>query len=141
MVAIPRYRAAAGPAILSAGFRPFFLASAIWAAVAIPLWLAIYPGVLTMPSALPPLVWHVHEMVFGFAAATVAGFLLTAIPNWTGRMPLQGGPLAVLVALWAAGRIGVLFSGDAAPEKYAPSRERVLGLRDQVPPLIATGSG
>ena len=111
MVAIPRYRAAAGPAILSAGFRPFFLASAIWATVAIPLWLAIYPGVLTMPSALPPLVWHVHEMVFGFAAATVAGFLLTAIPNWTGRLPLQGWPLAALAGLWALGRLAVLLSG------------------------------
>ena len=98
--------------ILSAGFRPFFLASAIWAAVAIPLWLALYGGALAVPSRLPPFVWHAHEMVFGFAAATVAGFLLTAIPNWTGRMPLQGWPLALLVLLWALGRIGVLFSAD-----------------------------
>src|SRR5581483_3882639 len=59
-------------------------------------------------TALPPLAWHMHEMLFGFAAATVAGFLLTAIPNWTGRLPLQGLPLAVLVALWAAGRAALL---------------------------------
>jgi uncharacterized protein involved in response to NO len=110
MVAIPRYRPHAGPAILSAGFRPFFLAAAIWAAVGIPLWLAAFTTGLALPSALPPLVWHVHEMVYGFAAATVAGFLLTAIPNWTGRMPLQDGPLLTLVLLWAAGRIAVLFS-------------------------------
>lgn len=111
MVAIPRYRPHDGPAILSAGFRPFFLAAAIWAAVAIPLWLAAYSAGFTVPSRLPPLVWHVHEMVYGFAAATVAGFLLTAIPNWTGRMPLQGWPLAILVLLWAVGRLAVLFSG------------------------------
>jgi uncharacterized protein involved in response to NO len=110
MTAIPRYRYHAGPALLSAGFRPFFLAASLWAAAAIPLWLAAYAAGLAMPSALPAIVWHVHEMVFGFAAATVAGFLLTAIPNWTGRMPLQGAPLFGLVALWAIGRLAILFS-------------------------------
>jgi uncharacterized protein involved in response to NO len=111
MAAIPRYRPHAGPILLSAGFRPFFLGSAVWAAIGIPLWLAVYGGGTSLPSLLPPLIWHVHEMVFGFAAATVAGFLLTAIPNWTGRMPLQGRPLAVLVLLWAVGRVGILLSG------------------------------
>jgi uncharacterized protein involved in response to NO len=110
MTAIPRYRAHAGPAIFSAGFRPFFLAAAIWAAVALPIWLAAYAGEAAVPTLLPPVVWHAHEMVFGYAAAAVAGFLLTAIPNWTGRMPLQGWPLATLVMLWAAGRLGVAFS-------------------------------
>lgn len=109
--AIPRYRPHTGPAILSAGFRPFFLGSSLWAAAAIPLWLAAYAAGLAVPTLLPPAVWHVHEMVFGFAAATVAGFLLTAIPNWTGRMPLQGMPLAALVGLWAIGRLAVLISG------------------------------
>jgi uncharacterized protein involved in response to NO len=109
--AIPRYRQHTGPAILSAGFRPFFLGSSLWAAAAIPLWLAAYAAGLAVPTLLPPVVWHVHEMVFGYAAATVAGFLLTAIPNWTGRMPLQGMPLAALVGLWAIGRLAVLISG------------------------------
>jgi uncharacterized protein involved in response to NO len=111
MAAIPRYRPHAGPAILAAGFRPFFLGASIWAALAIPLWLAAYALGFVMPSQLPPIVWHVHEMVFGFAAAAVAGFLLTAIPNWTGHMPLQGAPLAILVGLWAIGRLAVLVSG------------------------------
>ena len=107
---MPRYRPQSGPAILSAGFRPFFLLAALWAAIAIPLWLAIFTGQTDMPTRLDPVVWHVHEMIFGFGAAAVAGFLLTAIPNWTGRMPLQGGPLAGLVLLWAAGRAAVLSS-------------------------------
>ena len=111
MTAIPQYRAHAGSVLLSAGFRPFFLAASIWAAVAIPLWLAVFAGEAEVPSALSSPVWHAHEMVFGFAAAAVAGFLLTAIPNWTGRIPLHGGPLACLVLLWAIGRIGVLLSG------------------------------
>src|SRR6516165_10139644 len=112
MTAIPRYRSYVGPAILSAGFRPFFLGASIWAAVAVPLSLGAYAEGLALPTKLAPPVWHAHEMVFGYAAATVAGFLLTAIPNWTGRMPLQGGALATLVVLWPMGRLGVLFSDE-----------------------------
>jgi uncharacterized protein involved in response to NO len=110
MNAIPRYRPHTGPAVLSAGFRPFFLLAALWAALAVPLWLLAFAGEGEIPTALPAAVWHVHEMVFGYGAATVAGFLLTAIPNWTGRMPLQGGPLAFLALLWIAGRIAELLS-------------------------------
>src|SRR5437016_3469817 len=91
----------AGHVALSAGFRPFFLLASIWAAIAIPLWLALFSGEARLPSMLPPTVWHVHEMVFGYGAAVVAGFLLTAIPNWTGRLPVQGAPLAILFLLWA----------------------------------------
>lgn len=108
---IPRYRDRAGPAFLSAGFRPFFLLAALWAAVAVPLWLALLGNHARLPLLLAPVVWHAHELIFGFAAAAVAGFLLTAIPNWTGRMPLQNGPLAALAGLWAAGRLAMLVSG------------------------------
>jgi uncharacterized protein involved in response to NO len=108
---IPRYRGWDGPVVLSAGFRPFFLAAGLWAAIAAPLWVVVYTGSTRVPTILSPAIWHAHEMVFGFAAATVAGFMLTAIPNWTGRMPLQGWTLGTLVLLWAVGRLGVLLSG------------------------------
>lgn len=109
-IAIPRYRTYTGPALFSSGFRPFFLMAAVWAALAIPFWLVAYMTGLVLPSAVPPVIWHAHEMVYGFAAATVAGFLMTTIPNWTGRMPLQGWPLATLVALWLIGRVAVPLS-------------------------------
>lgn len=114
-MAIPRYRLQAGPALLSGGFRPFFLFGAIWAALAIPIWLAIFAGEFPLQTLLSPVVWHVHEVTFGYGSAVVAGFLLTAIPNWTGRMPLQGTPLAALLALWGAGRVAVLLSARLGP--------------------------
>ena len=98
-------------ALFSAGFRPFFLLAALWSAIAIPLWLAAYAHGY-QPSAMPAVFWHAHEMIYGYAVASVAGFLLTAIPNWTGRLPLSGGRLAGLAALWLAGRIALLFSAD-----------------------------
>ncbi|HKD29110.1 MAG TPA: NnrS family protein [Xanthobacteraceae bacterium] len=96
-----------GPAIFSYGFRPFFLGAAVWAALAMVLWLPQYFGHLALPTAFPPLDWHIHEMVYGYVAAAVAGFLLTAIPNWTGRLPVNGYPLAALFALWLLGRIAI----------------------------------
>ena len=107
---VPRLRPHAGPAILAYGFRPFFLAAGVAAALILAVWLAELAGGMTVPSAFPPMVWHAHEMLFGFAAAAVAGFLLTAIPNWTGRLPVQGSPLLVLVLLWLAGRLAVATS-------------------------------
>ncbi len=115
MNAIPRYRPFEGPALFSAGFRPFFLAGAIWAALAVPLWLALYRGIFALPTALAPTVWHAHELIYGYGGAIVAGFLLTAIPNWTGRMPLQGVPLIALFVIWFAGRVAVLVSGAVGP--------------------------
>lgn len=101
---------AGGPAVLSAGFRPFFLLAALWAALAIPAWLAAYFHGWAPGGAVPALHWHAHEMVAGFGLAAVAGFLLTAIPNWTGRMPVRGRPLAALALCWIAGRLGLVFS-------------------------------
>ncbi len=97
-------------ALFSYGFRPFFLASGVWAVVAIALWITMLTTGLTLPSRFDPLTWHIHEMLFGFALAAVAGFLLTAIPNWTGRRPITGAPLAMLLGLWMLGRIASLVS-------------------------------
>jgi len=99
-----------GAALWSRGFRPFFLGAGIWAVVAIALWMPTYEGELSLRTAFSPVDWHAHEMIFGYIAAVVAGFLTTAIPNWTGRMPVAGGRLAALAGLWAAGRLAVLFS-------------------------------
>jgi uncharacterized protein involved in response to NO len=107
---VPRLRQYAGPAILAYGFRPFFLAAGVAAALGLALWLVVLAGGPALPSAFPPAVWHAHEMLFGFAAAAIAGFLLTAIPNWTGRLPVQGTPLLLLVLLWLAGRLAIAVS-------------------------------
>lgn len=111
MLELRKARMAASPPILRGGFRPFFLVGALWAVIALALWLFALLGGLELPSAFDPLAWHRHEMLFGFVGAMVAGFLLTAIPNWTGRLPIAGWPLAALVGLWFAGRLAVLFSG------------------------------
>lgn len=95
-------------ALFALGFRPFFLLAAALAAAAVPLWIANYAGVVTLAPALPPLLWHGHEMIFGFAGAVIAGFLLTAARNWTGLPTPTGVPLALLVGLWAAGRVALL---------------------------------
>jgi uncharacterized protein involved in response to NO len=109
-MSVPRLRAYQGPAILSYGFRPFFLLGSIYAGAIIPVWLGVFEGELQVPTVFAARDWHVHEMLFGYVAAIVGGFLLTAIPNWTGRLPLQGTPLAVLVSSWLAGRIAVCVS-------------------------------
>jgi uncharacterized protein involved in response to NO len=101
-----------GPAILSWGFRPFFLLGAIYAGLTIPVWLAMFEHGWSIPTAFAPRDWHVHEMLFGFVASILGGFLLTAVPNWTGRLPLQGRPLAILVACWLAGRLAIFFSAS-----------------------------
>jgi uncharacterized protein involved in response to NO len=112
-------RAYEGSAFLSAGFRPFFLLGAVWSAAAVPLWLAAYMHGYALGGALPPMLWHAHEMIYGYAVAAVTGFVLTAVPNWTGRPPLRGAPLAALVGLWLAGRIAMLASAAIGPAAAA----------------------
>jgi uncharacterized protein involved in response to NO len=65
---------------------------------------------IELPSRFDPLTWHIHEMLFGFVMAAIAGFLLTAIPNWTQRLPVSGGLLGLLAGLWLLGRIACLGS-------------------------------
>jgi uncharacterized protein involved in response to NO len=107
-----RRRAWNGPALWSRGFRPFFLAAGLWAVLAVAIWPPLFTGALVLPTAFATIDWHVHEMIFGYGAAVVAGFLLTAIPNWTGRLPVLGLPLVGLTALWALGRAAVLLSAE-----------------------------
>ena len=109
-MAIPRTRPYSGPALFSYGFRPFFLFGALYAGAAILYWIPMLAGHVETASLLDPVDWHIHEMLFGYLAAVMAGFLLTAIPNWTGRLPLNGLPLVVLVAAWLAGRVAIFCS-------------------------------
>lgn len=106
-----RLRSYRGLALFSYGFRPFFLGGALWAVIAMATFMFALPGEITLPSAMPPSVWHAHELLYGFLPAIVAGFMLTAVPNWTGRLPIAGWPLAGLAGLWLVGRLAVLFSG------------------------------
>lgn len=111
-MAVPRTRPGQYPAILSYGFRPFFLFGALYGGIAILLWLPLLYGRMETASSFDPLDWHIHEMLFGYAAAIVTGFLLTAIPNWTGRLPVQGRSLLLLLLLWLGGRFAIFFSAD-----------------------------
>ena len=94
-----------GPAFFSYGFRPLFLGAALFAGVAIPVWVLLLTGGGDSEFFSAARQWHVHEMVFGFLPAVITGFLFTAIPNWTDRAPIRGNELMLLWALWLAGRL------------------------------------
>jgi len=102
-----KQRPPTGWAPFALGFRPFFLATGLYAVLMMALWLLVLRGAFT-PGELPPAVWHGHEMLFGFAVAVIAGFLLTAAKNWTGIPTPSGLPLAALFGLWLAGRVSFL---------------------------------
>ena len=106
-------RAKDGHPLWRLGFRPFYTVAAIFAALAIPLWMAQYLGWLPHSMNIGYL-WHIHEMVFGMAAAVVVGFLYTAGYNWTGFWTPVRGKLAALVALWLAGRVAMLMAPPLA---------------------------
>lgn len=95
----------------SYGFRPFFFSAALFAGIAIPVWVLLLSGMSELELHYTPREWHVHEMVFGFLPCVMAGFLLTAMPNWTERPPIQGRPLQILLGIWVLGRVGMTVPG------------------------------
>lgn len=103
-----RSPAGLGPAIWSYGFRPFFLAAALFAGVSVPIWVVLLIQTGDAAILASARDWHVHEMVFGFLPATITGFLLTALPNWTERPPIRGRPLILFVGIWLAGRVAMV---------------------------------
>ncbi len=140
------------PPVLRGGFRPLFFGGAFWAVVVVTLWVLAFAGKLTLPSGFDPLAWHRHEMLFGYLGAVIAGFLMTAIPNWTGRLPIAGARLALLAGLWLAARVAVLFSavtglalaalldiGLLATLTFVASREVIAAKNRNVPVVAAAG--
>ena len=102
----------AGIAILNLGFRPFFSGAAMFSFVSMLAWTGLYVFNWHWQPALPGVTWHAHEMIFGYAMAVIAGFLLTAVRNWTGVQTLHGLPLLLLVLLWFLARL--LLAGDSS---------------------------
>ncbi len=120
----PRY---AGPALLSEGFRPMFLLAGLWGTLSVPLWLGVRAGAVTYSGLFVPVVWHAHEMIFGYVGAALGGFVLTAVPNWTGRAPVRGIPLALLALTWLVGRLAVWWGADFGASAAAVADTAFLG--------------
>ena len=104
-----------GPALFSYGFRPFFAGASVFALIVVPIWLLIWEGSMEFRGQFPTIDWHIHEMIFGYGSAVLAGFLFTAVPNWTGRMPIKGWPLALLFLVWILGRLALWGALPASP--------------------------
>lgn len=101
----------AGPAILALGFRPFFISAALSGLILMLIWLGAWSGAYPLPTYYGAIGWHSHEMLFGYVVAVIAGFLLTAVRNWTGITPPTGTNLGLLFLLWLAGRVAPFLSG------------------------------
>ncbi len=99
------------PVLFALGFRPFFLLAGIFAVILIALWALTFAAGLTLMTYYGQIVWHSHEMIFGYTVAVIAGFLLTAVRNWTNMQTPAGAPLAGMAALWTLGRIVPFFPG------------------------------
>jgi uncharacterized protein involved in response to NO len=102
----------ASTALLGRGFRPFFGLAGCAAVALVVLWLGVLRGAGPVPGWYTPVQWHAHEMLFGFAGAAIAGFLLTSVPAWTGRAPLVGPPLGALALLWTLARVAIFYSSS-----------------------------
>jgi uncharacterized protein involved in response to NO len=98
-------------AILNLGFRPFFAGAALFSVLSMLVWMGLYGFGWHWQPALPATTWHAHEMIYGYGMAVIAGFLLTAVKNWTGVQTLYGIPLLLLFLLWLTARILLLFGG------------------------------
>ena len=94
-------------ALFEYGFRPFFLAAGMYALVVVPVWLYFFAHHAVPFGALPAMYWHAHELMYGFVVAAISGFMLTAVPSWTGARGFAGRPLIALVLLWVAGRVAM----------------------------------
>lgn len=105
------YRANETPVLLAYPFRPFFLLTGLYGGLLVAAWVAFLFAGLPLPLGVNPAQWHAHELLFGMVPAAIAGFLLTAMCNWTGASPLRGGGLLALVLLWTAGRVAMWTSG------------------------------
>jgi uncharacterized protein involved in response to NO len=99
-----------GLPIFRLGFRPFYLGSALLACLIVPLWVAVFLGFFELPLSGSPLLWHAHEMLFGFAGGVIVGFLLTAVKAWTGLPTLRGAWLGALVLIWLGARVAALLA-------------------------------
>ncbi|MCM2347487.1 MAG: NnrS family protein [Acidovorax soli] len=97
-----------GMPLLRLGFRPFYLGAALVACLAVPLWIASLLGWVVLDLPVAPLLWHAHEMLFGFAATVIIGFLLTAVKAWTGLATPRGALLGALALLWLAARVAAV---------------------------------
>ena len=104
-----------GGPLFSYGFRPFFLGAGVWAILSVALWLGSLAGLWALAPGYGALAWHAHEMLFGYGSAVVAGFLLTAVPNWTGRLPVAGWRLMLLFLLWCVARAAFLVMAPVGP--------------------------
>jgi uncharacterized protein involved in response to NO len=107
---IPIRPVAFGVPFLRLGFRPFYFGAALFGVAAMLLWHGIFGGRLAPVSGLAPVLWHAHEMLFGFVAAVIVGFLLTAGKAWTGLPTPRGTMLGALFALWAGARFAALLA-------------------------------
>ena len=121
-------------ALFEAGFRPFFLLAGLHAVALVPMWVAVVLGYIALSVGMET-SWHAHQMVYGFAAAGLAGFLLTAVPGWTGTPPRRGWGLIGLAALWVAGRIAMTFP-DAVTPAFAAAVDLLF-----IPALVAAIAG
>lgn len=110
---IPRGLGQQGPLLLSYGFRPFYLGAGLWAIAAMAIWILVIKGWVDIAGTYGQSAWHGHELLFGFMPAVLVGYLMTTVPNWTGRFPLSGAPLARLVFIWLAGRVSMLMVDEA----------------------------